>query len=691
MSEDLPDDNGGSEERKRETKDVPRRKFLKGLVAAGAAGVVVGYLAPHVQAAPSTELVFQDDFIQFKALAADPSPVPQGGLWYRSDQAAFYASPDAVSGVVPVIFSAGVSTLGNTSGNTTVQPGQLVLQGGNNITLSEITGASSKMTVIISGGAGGGGGIAASAGTQSVSTGTVLFADSNGLSFGMSASSRITVSYTQETTPPIGIAVKDVGSAGSTGTITRFAPEDHAHRGLNQFQITGNTSNTSNLVYGSLWLAGGNNITLSQVSGVGAATVTISAGAGGGGGIAASAGTQSVSTGTVLWADSNGISFGMSASTAITASYTRPVASNALQDVGTVTGSGTNTSRFAADDHLHRGIRAYQVQAILSTFFGDVVFSASNLLTISTGGNSTAGTVIYHNLLSSATTASRVDSANAIGAMASRVALEAHQHAGLWQISVGGNTSGGNTSAGPGSFMLAGGPNITLSGATAAGGMTLSVSAAAAVPTVLMMDNAPAGASGGLAQTLVDASMIVFPFDAKQEVFPGNMTVKTVLLDLSGSVSSSSFSYSASLGIFTLNNSTQLSRVFSASTNWGNAAAMSNSNSFGGYKFVTIHSSLFDVQPTFSQTHYWGALWIRSSNAQTYTIIGGQNLATGQRSGTMGAGSSTAGGWRPFSGVFSVSFSTAMPSAIAASDINDSHGAGGFIPRIRLEATVSSF
>jgi hypothetical protein len=40
---------------------------------------------------------------------------------------------------------------------------------------------------------------------------------------------------------------------------------------------------------------------------------------------------------------------------------------------------------------------------------------------------------------------------------------------------VGGNTAG-NTSAGWGSLHLAGGPNMTLSGATAAGGMTLSIS-----------------------------------------------------------------------------------------------------------------------------------------------------------------------------------------------------------------------
>ena len=86
---------------------------------------------------------------------------------------------------------AGVSDLGNTAGTTGLFSNQMVLVGGSNITLSQSVLAGSG-TVSIHGGAGGGGGVAVSAGTQSANTGTVLFADSNGISFGMSDSSQIT-------------------------------------------------------------------------------------------------------------------------------------------------------------------------------------------------------------------------------------------------------------------------------------------------------------------------------------------------------------------------------------------------------------------------------------------------------------------------------------------------------------------
>ncbi len=115
-----------------------------------------------------------------------------------------------------------------------------------------------------------------SAGTQSVSTGTLVFSNSNNFTFGMSGSSRVTASYTA---PVVSNALQTVGSATGSGTNTsRFAADDHVHAGIGQFQISGNTSNTSNIVFGSLVLAGGNNVTLSQATAAGAATVTISAG-----------------------------------------------------------------------------------------------------------------------------------------------------------------------------------------------------------------------------------------------------------------------------------------------------------------------------------------------------------------------------------------------------------------------------
>jgi len=90
--------------------------------------------------------------------------------------------------------SIGVSTDGNTAGDTGAFTGRVVFVGSNNITLSGSSNGGSATFSII-GGAGGGGGAAISAGAQSVSTGTVVFSNSNNVSFGMSGSSRVTASY----------------------------------------------------------------------------------------------------------------------------------------------------------------------------------------------------------------------------------------------------------------------------------------------------------------------------------------------------------------------------------------------------------------------------------------------------------------------------------------------------------------
>ena len=82
--------------------------------------------------------------------------------------------------------------------------------------------------------------------------------------------------------------------------------------------ISGNTDGTPAIISsGTMILAGGNNITLSQSQN----TVSIIGGAGAGGGIANAAGTQTANTGTVKFANSNGITFGMSNSSQITASH----------------------------------------------------------------------------------------------------------------------------------------------------------------------------------------------------------------------------------------------------------------------------------------------------------------------------------------------------------------------------------
>lgn len=135
--------------------------------------------------------------------------------------------------------------------------------------------ATSAWPVVVVGGGGGGGtgsgNFAIEAGTQSVDAGTVIFADSNGLSFAMSGSSQITASMD---------ALRSVVAGG--GTVTGPG-------------VT--FSNSNGVSFG--------------ISGAGVITASVAAA----GGVAISADGSSVSAGTVVFSNSNGVSFGMSGST----------------------------------------------------------------------------------------------------------------------------------------------------------------------------------------------------------------------------------------------------------------------------------------------------------------------------------------------------------------------------------------
>jgi hypothetical protein len=128
----------------------------------------------------------------------------------------------------------------------------------------------------------------ASAGTQSVSSGTLVFANSNGLSFGMDA-----------------------------GTVTA------SHNGLT-------TAALSNHSHGDPTLALTN---LSGTTASNSAGLTLSLSAGAGGGIAAAAGTQTATSGTIVFANSNGVTFGMSNSSQITASVSQPQTVSYYQNI----------------------------------------------------------------------------------------------------------------------------------------------------------------------------------------------------------------------------------------------------------------------------------------------------------------------------------------------------------------------
>lgn len=337
-------------------------------------------------------------------------------------------------------------------------------------------------------GGGGGGGAALSAGTQSVNTGTVVFSNSNNITFGMAGSSRITGSYnfnaSAGTTSNNLNSLKFADSNGisfglNASTITAshngltsqsnqafsagaassafqtlsfqdsnglsFSNNAGAIRMTHDLQYTSNTSNiTSNALHTSasrvinivaatnntgggtaslssnvsfsnangltFYTSAGNAVvgsytvptqtaqtlglyassqTTAQSSsstvdarslsivGMGVASVGLSAGSfvisvpsGGGAGDGyniLAAGTQTATTaGTVKFADSNGISFGMSNSTQITASYTVPSTAGLISAIKVSAGTTSNNLSaltFADSNGISFGLNASTVTA----------------------------------------------------------------------------------------------------------------------------------------------------------------------------------------------------------------------------------------------------------------------------------------------------------------------------------------
>lgn len=246
--------------------------------------------------------------------------------------------------------SAGISG-GNTSGNTgTVAQGQIVFAGGNNVTLSGSTNGSS-MTVTISAGAGGGGSPNISAGTTSNNLGTIVFSNSNGVSFGLNGST---------------ITGAIAGEGVSTG---------------------GNTSGNTGMYSGQVVLAGGNNITLSVSSGAGGAqTITISGATVAAAPVNFSAGTTSNNLASVVFSNSNGISFGLNGST-ITGSVP---ATSLLTGVNGITVS-TNGSTIsisgagAGGPDVTAAGNTTGTLALVST--GTLTLAGGNNITLSQNGN----------------------------------------------------------------------------------------------------------------------------------------------------------------------------------------------------------------------------------------------------------------------------------------------------------------
>jgi len=211
----------------------------------------------------------------------------------------------------------------------------------------------------------------AGAGTQTATSGTIAFANSNGISFGMSNSSQITASYTVPSTA--GLISNINVSAGTT------------------------SNNLSAVVYSN-----SNNVSFGLNGSTVTASASYPAGASATGNFGAlGAGTQTATSGTVTFANSNGISFGMSGSNQITASYTVPtqtVQSYNIMAAGTQTANTTGSVAFVNSNGISFGMsNSSQITASYTVPSTAGLLSAINLSAGTTSNNLSAFTFANSN------------------------------------------------------------------------------------------------------------------------------------------------------------------------------------------------------------------------------------------------------------------------------------------------------
>ncbi len=353
----------------------------------------------------------------------------------------------------------------------------------------------------------------------------------------------------------------------------------------------------------------------------------------------------------------NGLSFGTEPSGKITGSYTVPsVPAQSIQTQNMVSVQGsTGSVVFANANNVTFGFNA-------STITASASYSQSTAPSSIVGSNATytSGAVVF-------TGSNAVTVRSAAGQkIIIDVPVQTTQTDGFVNsVSVVGNTAG-NTSAGTGSIVFAGGPNITLSGSTAAGGMTLSVSAAAAAAggaTIQSYWN-PDTPAGSFAVS--DAALSLLPF-----FIGGNMTVTRCMLlghltqTNSSTSAASSGALSISLGLYTMSGSTaSLASSGSTAYTWttGTNSTQSTANQyviFSGTRYRDLTVGSWAVTPG----NYLMGVWIRTSNAGSWTWFGNSSYSLVSHVFT----SQTA---QYLPGFSTSSFTTGMPASVNVTNVN---------------------
>lgn len=309
----------------------------------------------------------------------------------------------------------------------------------------------------------------------------------------------------------------------------------------------------------------------------------------------------------------------------ISGTQTNPVVSNAIASVGSATNAGTNTSRFAADDHVHAGVFSVGVSNVGNTA-GDTrvdvgrfvlagganvtlsqatAANALNTISIVAGGGgltqlsayavsnttqSSSGTIALSVLSFAGAGIASVGVSNGsviVSVPAGGGAGDGGVFAG---VSTGGNTLGATGTVSTGNFVLVGSNGITLSQATGAAGSAATITILGPQRTISDLAIQPlAGMAAGMpfAQSSISLgqnSLYLYPFQLEDHLTVDHVKMPVMITNSSTAVASIQKGYTYRFGIFTRVNATQISQLYSTSYT---LAASHNSNASWMLSMIT--------------------------------------------------------------------------------------------------------
>jgi hypothetical protein len=406
---------------------------------------------------------------------------------------------------------------------------------------------------------------AIAAGTQTATAGTVLFSNSNDVSFGMSASSIVTASANS-------LAVAAGTQTATSGTVV-FSNSNNVSFGLSQSSVltavapitisAGTTSNT----FSSIVFSNSNNLSF----GLSGSTITAQHAA-----AAIAAGTQTATSGTVVFSNSNDVSFGMSNSSVITASANSLAVAAGTQTAtsGTVVFSNSNDVSFGMSN-------------------SSVITASANSLAVAAGTQTaTSGTVVFSN---SNNVSFGLSQSSVLTAVAP-ITISAGTTSNTFSSIVFSNSnnlsfglSGSTITAQHAAVALAAGTQTATSGTVIlsnSNGFTFGMSNSSVVTAVYggmsSWSNGGPGATFTGSQAFLSLNPVVVPYAL-------TATAAVLLAALSNTLSLSTGGLSLSLGIYSVNGGTALSLASSATTQLSFASS-SGLSAFSGtnYRSFTL-------------------------------------------------------------------------------------------------------